>query len=151
MKFQRWFLPLLLVTSAAAAEPPLAESVAALDAAFFAAYNTCDLVKFGSLIAEDVEFYHDQGGITRGRQALVDSVKNNICGKTRRELVAGTMQVYPMRGFGAVQTGDHRFFPIAKDSAATGVAKFIHLWQKKDGGWLLTRVISFDHRALPLQ
>jgi hypothetical protein len=30
-----------------------------------------------------------------------------------------------------------------------GEAKFIHLWQKdKDGGWKVTRVISFDHHPL---
>jgi hypothetical protein len=30
-----------------------------------------------------------------------------------------------------------------------GEAKFIHLWQNKEGKWQITRVISFDHHALP--
>src|SRR5215475_8184206 len=60
----------------------LDKAITTLDAALFDAYNRCDLEKFGSLIDEHVEFYHDQGGITLGRTALVDSVKQNICGKT---------------------------------------------------------------------
>jgi hypothetical protein len=31
---------------------------------------------------------------------------------------------------------------------ATGEAKFIRLWQNKDGAWKITRVISYDHVAL---
>src|ERR1700686_1470068 len=58
----------------------LDRAVTALDAALFDAYNRCDLEKFASFIADDVEFYHDQGGVTFGRAALTDSVKKNICG-----------------------------------------------------------------------
>jgi len=76
---------------------------------FFDAYNRCDLVKFSSFFVEDVEFYHDQGGVTLGRQNLTDSVKKNICGKTTRELVPGTLQVHYMKGYGAVEMGVHRF------------------------------------------
>jgi len=28
---------------------------------------------------------------------------------------------------------------------ASGVAKFVMLWQNKDGAWRITRVISYDH------
>jgi hypothetical protein len=65
---------------------------AALDAALFDSYNKCDLAKFESFFADDLEFYHDQGGVTLGKKALTDSVKNNICGKTTRELVS--LKVY---------------------------------------------------------
>src|SRR5207245_9086253 len=60
----------------------LDKAIGALDAALFDAYNRCDLVKFSNFFVEDVEFYHDQGGLTLGRQNLTDSVKKNICGKT---------------------------------------------------------------------
>jgi hypothetical protein len=39
----------------------LEKAIATLDADFFAAYNQCDLVKFASFIADDLEFYHDKG------------------------------------------------------------------------------------------
>jgi hypothetical protein len=42
----------------------LFRTVAFLDAALFDAYNKCDLAKFSSLLADDVEFYHDKGGLT---------------------------------------------------------------------------------------
>jgi len=131
----------------AAPEDELFRTIASLDRAVFDAYNRCDLEKLGAFFAEDLEFYHDKTGLSRSRQSLVDAVKRNICGKVRRELVPGTLEVYPMQGYGAVQMGAHRFC----DSKATqcdetaGVAKFVHLWENKGGTWLITRVISYDH------
>ena len=87
----------------------LEKAVAALDAALFDSYNRCDLAKFASFFVEEVEFYHDQGGVTLGRAALTESVKKNICGQVTRELEAGRLQVYYMKGYGTVETGVHRF------------------------------------------
>jgi hypothetical protein len=124
----------------------LVKAITTLDTELFDAYNTCNLEKFGSLIAEDVEFYHDQGGVTLGRAALVESVKNNICGKVTRVLVPGSLEVYHMNHYGAVEIGVHRFLhPGTQDHDVVGEAKFIHLWQYKDGAWKITRVISYDH------
>ncbi len=58
----------------------LFRTVASLDSALFDAFNRCDLEKFGTFFIDDVEFYHDQGGVTLGRQSLTESVKTNICG-----------------------------------------------------------------------
>jgi ketosteroid isomerase-like protein len=116
----------------------LDRTVKALDAALFDSYNKCDLQKFASFFVDDVEFYHDQGGVTLGRAALTDSVKKNTCGKTTRELVS--MQVFYMKGYGALETGVHRFHhPGHEDTEKVGEGKFIHLWQYKDGAWKITR------------
>jgi ketosteroid isomerase-like protein len=124
--------------------------VASLDTALFDAYNRCDLEKFASFIADDVEFYHDQGGETLGKQNLTDSVKKNICGRVTRELVPGSLQVYHMNGYGAVEMGVHPFHhPGHDDTEPLGEAKFNHLWQYKDGAWKITRVISYEHHAVP--
>src|SRR5712691_6689240 len=126
----------------------LDKAIASLDAALFDSYNRCDLEKFATLIANDVEFYHDNGGVTLGREKLTDSIKKNICGRVTRELVPGTLQVYYMKGYGAVEMGVHRFrHPGHEDTEGVGEGKFIHLWQCKDGAWKITRVISYDHRA----
>jgi hypothetical protein len=126
----------------------LDKALTALDAALFDAYNKCDLEKFGALIDENVEFYHDQGGVTLGRAALVESVKNNICGKVTRELVPGTLQVFYMKGYGAIEMGVHRFHhPGHEDTEGVGEGRFVHLWQYKDGAWRITRVLSYDHHA----
>ncbi len=132
-----------------APDDQLFRTIAALDTAVFDAFNRCELEKFGSYFTVDVEFYHDKGGVTQSRQTLVESIKNNICGKVRRELVAGTLEVYPMEGYGAIEMGVHRFYHPGKDDVETpGEAKFMHLWQNKDGVWQVTRVLSYDHHAL---
>jgi len=126
----------------------LDKAIASLDSALFDAYNRCDLEKFSSFFADDVEFYHDQGGVTLGKQKLTESIKNNICGKVTRELVPGTLQVHYMKGYGAVEMGVHRFHhPGHEDTEGVGEASFIHLWQYKDGAWKITRVISYDHHG----
>lgn len=128
------------------APDPLFDKIASLDAAYFDAYNKCDMEKFGALMADDLEFYHDQGGLIRSRQTVVDLVKSNICGKIRRELVPGTLEVYPLKDYGAVEIGVHRFYRLGDEKAEPVVAKFIQIWENKDGAWKITRVISFDHK-----
>lgn len=127
----------------------LDQAILELDRQMFDAYNHCDLKKFESLIAEDVEFFHDQGGVTLGRAALTESIKNNICGKVTRELLRSSFRAYPMKGYGALEIGVHRFHhPGHEDTEAVGEGRFIQLWQFKDGAWRITRVISFDHHAV---
>jgi len=126
----------------------LDRAVTALDAALFDSYNRCDLDKFASFFVDDVEFYHDQGGVTLGKAALTESVKKNICGKVTRELVPGTLKIYYMKGYGALEVGVHRFHhPGHEDTEGVGEGQFIHLWQYKDGAWKITRVISYDHHS----
>jgi hypothetical protein len=119
---------------------------AALDAALFDSYNKCDLDKFASFFVDEVEFYHDQGGLTMGKTALTDSVKKNICGKVTRELVS--LKVFPMKRYGLLETGVHRFHhPGHEGTEGVGEGQFIHLWQFKDGAWKITRAISYDHHS----
>ena len=127
----------------------LFNTIAGLDAAVFDAYNHCDLEKFRSYLADDLEFYHDQGGLAVGAEATVEGVRKNICGKVRRELVPGTLEVYPIHNYGAVEIGVHRFYHPGALPDHPGEAKFIHIWRLKDGVWKLTRVISIDHHGLP--
>ena len=148
---------LFVCNSSAQTAPPLDKiqnqeeldrAITALDAALFDSYNRCDLVKFASFIDDNVEFYHDQGGVTLGQAALTDSVKKSICGKVTRELVPGSLKVYPMKGYGALEVGVHRFHhPGHDDTERVGEGQFIHLWQYKDGAWKITRVVSYDHHA----
>jgi ketosteroid isomerase-like protein len=152
------FLLLLVLSIAGGSAQPLDslksqaeldKAITSLDAAVFDAYNRCELEKFATFFTDDVEFYHDQGGLSRGIQSLTDSLKKNICGKVTRELLTTTLQVFPMKGYGAVEMGVHRFHhPGHEDTEAVGEARFIHLWQYRDGAWKITRVISYDHHAL---
>ena len=127
----------------------LTKAVTALDKELFDAYNTCNLDKLGTLVADDLEFYHDKTGLAVGKQPFLDAIKNNICGKVTRQLVPGTLEVYPLHGYGAVEIGVHRFYHPASspDKDVVGEAKFVTLWQYKDGAWKITRAISYDHEA----
>jgi hypothetical protein len=125
----------------------LFKTVSALDTELFGAVNSCNLEKLSTMVADDLEFYHDLDGLMTGKQSFLDAVKNNLCNKVHRELVAGTLEVHPLKGYGAVEIGVHRFYHPNNPSDGVGEAKFIHIWQLKDGAWKLTRVISIDHHS----
>jgi ketosteroid isomerase-like protein len=135
-----------------AAPPPagaeLTTLVNGLDATFFAAFNACDIDTMATMYADDVEFYHDKGGLMRGRDPILEATRNNICGKVRREIVDGSLEVYPMEGIGALQFGVHRFCETGTGECG-GIARFVHLWRPQaDGHWALARIYSYDHQPL---
>lgn len=136
-------------TNAAPPGSALHSELAAFDARLFEAVNTCRLDAFEAMFDEGIEFYHDQGGLTVGAAKVTAQVKANICGKARRELVAGSLTVYPMKDYGALLVGRHRFYPAAPGAQPTGIAQFAHLVRKQPNGtWKITRVLSFDHAGL---
>jgi ketosteroid isomerase-like protein len=141
---------ILFASSAAIAADTadLTSTVTALDAKLFTAYNTCDLETLGAMVADDLEFYHDKNGLMTGKAAFVDSISKYICGKVKRALVPGTLEVHPLKGYGAVEIGTHTFCQTDSKGSCTspaGPARFVQLWQKTGDTWKLTRVISFDH------
>jgi len=126
--------------------------LARMDSIVFANVYTCNSAKNETFFTDDIEFYHDKGGVTKTRRTLVDELRNNFCGdgktKLRRELIAGSMQVYPINNYGAVQVGDHRFYVTQNGKEVlSGVAKFIHVWKYENGEWRISRVFSYDHNA----
>lgn len=84
---------------------PLFEKIRTLDTAVFDAFNTCqiagNLEKHGAFFAEDVEFYHDEGGVTWNRQDMLANTRQFVCGHYTRELMPGSLRVYPVKDFGA--------------------------------------------------
>jgi Domain of unknown function (DUF4440) len=131
--------------TAAHASDNLTATIAALDTRLFNAYNTCDLATLGSLVEDNLEFYHDKTGLAVGKQVFIDAIKTNICpGKVQRTLVLGSLEVYPLHDYGAVEIGVHRFNHPG-DPSNVGEAKFVTLWHYKDGAWKISRAISFDH------
>lgn len=142
---------ILVAKSVSASEPEsLHETVAALDTAVFDAFNHCSepgqLDKHASYFAVDVEFYHDNGGVTWNRDEMIAGTRNNVCGNFRRELVANSLKVYPIKGFGAIAQGSRRFCQFSS-GACEGMADFTMIWREQDGKWEITRVLSYGHRA----
>lgn len=116
--------------------------VEAMDSIFFAAYNNCKMAVMDSIFSDNIEFYHDQGGLSTSKSELMLALKNNICGKVTRHLLAGSIEVYPIANYGAVEMGVHRFHNSQEKENPIRYSKFVHIWKKEASGWKLTRVIS---------
>lgn len=128
---------------------PLFDTISALDTAVFDAFNHCSapeqLQKHASYFAPDVEFYHDTGGVTWSRQEMLANTEKYVCGNFRRELIAGSLKVFPIKNFGAIEQGSHRFCQFSSDKCE-GIADFAIVWANQNGSWQITRVLSYGHR-----
>jgi len=126
----------------------LTKTIAHMDSLLFYAFNTCDINLSKSLFTEDLEFYHDAGGLTNFTQN-VNSIGQRCSRETkvRRELVKGSLQVFPIKDFGAIEIGSHRFYYTEKgqEEKLDGTFKFVHIWKNTNGNWKISRVISYDH------
>ena len=138
----------LCATSVAAQDAtqggPLFAELASMDKELFdAAFETCNADRFRALFTEDAEFYHDRTGASVGEAARTLKSCPRESGVTRT-LVPGSLEVYPMQGYGAIQIGRHVF--ARKGEPGSEQARFVHLWKQENGVWRLARVLSFDHR-----
>ena len=57
----------------------LHKNIVAMDKAYFDAYNSCDLATQTKMYSDDIEFYHDQGGVMTVKQDIIDALEKNIC------------------------------------------------------------------------
>lgn len=134
---------------AAAGEPagsPLFAAIARADAELTKSFDAHDLAALMALFAEDVEFYHDTGGlqryadVERGFGGLF-AQQNGI----RRELIPGSLRVFPIQNYGALELGAHRFCHVENGGNVCGVFEFVHLWRREGEAWKLARVMSYGH------
>lgn len=125
------------------------------DSLFWIAYNKCDVSAMESLLTEDVEFYHDMGGPSYGRDSLMATVKRNLCSnnnfRLRRDAVPGTVKVFPLKKdgtpYGAIISGEHVFYinQAGQKEYLDGHASFAQLWMLKNSKWRMSRILSYDH------
>lgn len=120
----------------------LYDSIVAMDKKYFEAYNSCDLETQADIIADDMEFYHDQGGLETDKATLIQALKDNICDKVTRHYVEGSMEVYAIPGYGAVAEGYHSFFNKLEPDLPSKASKFITIWRQSDAEWQMTRIVS---------
>jgi len=131
---------------AASVSQELHNEIARMDSVLFEAFNTQNLDKLKTLFTDDLEFYHDTGGLALYSQTIKDFTKmfeQNL--RIRRELVKGSLEIYPIKNYGAIETGQHRFCHLENGKDECGTFKFVHVWQKKGGEWKISRVISYNH------
>lgn len=124
----------------------LYKEIAHMDSVLFHAFNNRDIETFKTLFTEDLEFYHDKGGLTN-YDYTIQSLKNTAAQNNglKRELVKGSLEVYPVKDYGAIQVGAHTFCHPENGKMDCGTFKFVHVWKKINNEWKITRVISYDH------
>ena len=156
---------LAALTAAAAppvipAQPALGQAILARDSEFFDLFFTgCDPAKLRTMLAPDVEFYHDKGGfIFRGAEAMVADYARNCAARakpgawrSRRELVAASLHIDPVPGHGAIESGEHYFWERKGEGKEkrVGYGRFTIVWALGSDGWRLSRALSFAHRPAP--
>lgn len=138
------------------ASPELTARLAERDRLLFElVFEREDEAALGDLLCEDFQFVHDKWGlVAQSREAFVEKIRQGFAeqragrdGRARRELVPGSMKVYPIAASGAIQTGRHRFYGLepGKPDALRESGQFFHVWRLENGTWRLARVYSFDH------
>lgn len=118
------------------------DDIVAMDKEYFDAYNACDMKKQASLYAEDLEFFHDKGGLSTSKQEVLTSIEKNICGKVTRTLLEESIEVYPIKEYGAIEIGYHKFYNNQEPNAISKPSKFIMVWKKEEEKWKISKVIS---------
>ena len=121
---------------------PLYQTILGLDRTYFDAYNACDLETQASLLDEQMEFYHDQGGLNTSREDIIQSIERNICGKVRRELIEESVEIHEIKGFGAVEIGYHKFYNNQEPDATSKPSRFVTVWKREKDTWKMYRIIS---------
>lgn len=152
-----FLLSMSLLQAQTTSEKILYQEIMKMDSLLFEeGFNKCNFEALNRITAEDLEFYHDQGGITLGKADFLETTRKNICSvnyKPVRKLDKESLNIYPLKSngkiYGAIQSAVHEFFAKeeGKEPYLTSTAKFTHLWLKKDDEWLLKRVLSYDHRG----
>ncbi len=124
----------------------LTETIARAETAMFKAFNAHNLDALMSMFTDDLEFYHDKGGLTSYQQTAENFKKlflNNP--DIRRDLIKDSLEVYPVKNYGGLEIGAHRFCHQENGKEECGTFKFVMVWRKTADLWKVSRVISYRH------
>ncbi len=124
----------------------LYDSIEMLDRLLFDAFNAHNVDSLMSYFTNDLEFFHDNGGLagyeqTKENFSKLFSNNNDI----RRKLVAGSLEVYPIKDYGAIHIASQEFCHTEKGKPDCGVSKFVMVWKNENGNWKISRVVSYAH------
>jgi ketosteroid isomerase-like protein len=130
----------------APASQELFNEIKRLDTALSDAFGAHDINKLKALFTEDLEFYQDDEGLVRYEQTMKDFEGLFAQGnQMRRKLVEGSLEVYPIKAYGAIEVGSHQFCHLENGKDECGTFRFVHLWRNGEGGWKISRVVSYAH------
>ena len=124
----------------------LFNKVAYLDSVLFDAFNTQRMDVFKPTFTEDLEWFQDNDGLISYETVFKNfegSFKKEF--KLSRRLVAGSLEVYPLKNYGAMEIGVHQFRHIENGKEEVGTFKFLMIWKQEKDNWKISRVVSYNH------
>jgi len=125
------------------------------DSIFFErGFNNCDMTYLEKHVDDKLKFYHDKGGF-QDKKLFLERTKQNICSnpnqKPIRKVIESSLEVFPLYNdgilYGAIQSGEHQFYIREKNKKDVlgGQAKFTTVWTKKEGNWIMSDILSYNH------
>ncbi len=129
------------------ADKALYDSIAHQDSLLFTAFNTRNLESLKQFFSSNLEVYQDNIGVRNYEQTIAafkGLFQNDYV--LTRTLVNGSLEVYPIKGYGAIETGRHTFCHTENGKLDCGTFKFVHIWEKQNGSWKITKIVTYDHK-----
>jgi hypothetical protein len=117
------------------------------DSILFNAFNDRNFERFKTFFASNLEVFQDNIGIRLFDQSM-EAFRGIFSGDyiLTRHLVKGSLEVYPIKNYGAIETGSHTFCHSENGKSDCGTFKFVHIWELQNGRWKITRIITYDHK-----
>jgi hypothetical protein len=124
----------------------LFDTIFRYDNLMFDAFHQRNIQSFQKYFTADLEIYQDNIGVRRYDEAMKAFaelfLKEYVL---KRMLIPGTMEVYPIQGFGAIQTGWHSFSHAENGVFVCDTFKFMHIWKQELQEWKVSRIVTYNH------
>ena len=139
-------ISLALLSHTHLAAESLYETISNQDREMFQAFNSRDFEAFQKFLSPELEIYQDNIGLRDYHQSM-EAFRGLLKGDyvLTRQLVKGSLEVYPIKDYGAIEIGRHTFCHIENGTLDCGEYKFVHIWKNENGNWKITRIITYDH------
>lgn len=117
-----------------------------MDSLLFDAFNTRNLDAMKDFFTTDLEVYQDNVGL-RNYDQTINAFKELFAKSyiLQRALIQSSLEVFPVKDYGAIQTGRHTFCHTENGKRQCGTFRFVHVWEKIKDRWKIKRLITYDH------
>ena len=117
------------------------------DSILFTAFNSRNFNDFKKFFSDSLEIYQDNMGLRNYKQSM-EAFNGLFIGNyvLTRQLIKSSVEVYPIKNYGAIETGQHTFCHTENGKLDCGTFKFVHIWEGKNGQWKIARIVTYDHK-----
>lgn len=146
-------LTLLVINNTQAQEKKVAptsnqlyKTIRMQDSLLFAAFNAQNLALMKTFFSPSLEWFQDNGGLINYDTVFINFAQMYTRPyKLTRTLNKGSLEVHPIKDYGAIEIGTHQFKHIENGKLEVGTFKFLMIWKETNGKWQITKVVSYDH------